>query len=375
MKEYEVYHGGQIAVLVRNGENCYIGWTESDRISISDGNVFLTPKQSEYDGEAEIRKDLHGNVVEEKTDKNEVASRFFIFSIAQGLIENSRLLELPKGATVSENSPYVVFSMAENWLQDNTHGCFDDIFTKGLKYIRKGDSILTLCNLRAEGNIYSSFCNDRGRGYANRTHNVYASDNTVYTVNLVEEDNRKNLVTYEYHNKEGISDWVKSYFHTSAGENDFMEDFAKYHDMICYEYRNFQFEGPDKHVFISLIKDNYWTDSNARANFELYRNEYLNLTFLNTVYIRYIITNRKMPKEFFRGRVNFSYILPYMNTAMEFLKQREEVEAKLISKYTALRQNWQIDLTEWKLNNNVHSITEYQAKRFAKWYSESKTDR
>jgi len=368
MKEYEVLHGSKIAILVRNGDNCYIGWTEEDRIHISDGNAFLTPKENAVTDEAEIKKDLHGNVIEEKTDKKEVAARYFIFSIAQGLIENSKLLELPIGVNITENSPYIVFSMADNWLEDTTYGSYDDIMEKCSVNIRKGDNILTLANLSAEGNKYKTYNNDRGRGYNNRTHDVKAKDNTIYPVNLVEDDTRANVIFYEYKNKSS-KDWIPSSWETSESEETFIETFKKRHDMDNYEYRNIRFAGPVKHVFISLEKENYWTESDARANFELYSDEYINLTFLNTVYMRYIIVNRKMPNKYVSGKTNFSSFLPYMNKAMEFLKERESEEEQLISQHTNLSENWQIALTKWKIENNVHKITDYQAKRFSRWYS------
>lgn len=364
---YEVYHGNQIAILIRNGENCYIGWTEYDRVFISGENVFLTPEQK-IENPDDVKKDYFGKVIEEHTDKKEVAARFFIFSIIQGAIQNG-ILNLPKDACVSPNNPYVIFSMADNWLADDTYGSFDDIMDKCNVNIQKGDFVLTLQSLTAEGNKYSSHCNDRGRGYANRTHDVHAKDCTIYPVNLVEDDESENLVLYEAKPKKENSPWKKRTYTTREDAEHFMNDFENHHDMDCYEFRDIQFMGPVKHIFISLLKDNFWTDSSARSNFELYRDEYINLTFLNTILLTYIITNRKMPHAYFHSRVNFSYILPYLNTAIAFLKEREEKEAALISKFVSLKENWQMKLTEWKLANNVHVITEYQAKRFAKWYS------
>ena len=52
----------------------------------------------------------------------------------------------------------------------------------------------------------------------------------------------------------------------------------------------------------------------------------------------------------------------------EKLKEKLKKEEELIKAFTSLRNNWQVALTEWKLEHNVHEITEYQAKRFAKWY-------
>lgn len=373
MDEYEVYHGNQIAILVRNGDNCYIGWTETDRINIAGENAFLTPKEASVDNDADVKKDYFGREVLQKTSKEEIASRFFVFSIAQGLIENSKLLELPEGVSVTENSPYIVFSMADSWLEDNTYGSYDDIMEKCCVNQRKGDTILTLCNLRAEGYMGGRYNNDRGRGYANRTHDVHASDNTFYKINMVEPDDRENIITYEYKMKTEKK-WRPSSWETVCEENEWKDDFEKRHNTEDYEYRNFVFRGKKMHIFISLEKECFWTESHARANFELYSDEYIDMTFLNTVYIKYIITNRKTPDRNFAHCVNFSYILPYMNKAMEFLREREKEEEKLISHYTALLENWQADLTDWKLAHNVHEITEYQAKRFAKWYQEKNQD-
>lgn len=370
MERYEVLHGDRIAILVRNGDNCYIGWTEEERINLSDGNAFLTPKKSEIADEAEVKKDFHGNIIEDKTDKREVAARYFIFSIAQGLIENSKLLELPVGANVTQSSPYVVFSMADNWLSDNTYGSYDDIIEKCDVNLRKGDNILTLRGLHPEGTVYSRYCNDRGRGYNNRTHDVSASDNTIYPINLVEADPKRNIVAYNWKQKGSGTNWYSSKWNTSATEEEYLDDFWNHHDDRSYEYKDIRFLGPAKHVFISLVKDSWrWSNTESRANFELFSDEYINLTFLNTVYLKYIIINRKMPKRHISGDRNFSSLLPYLNKAMEFLKNREIIERKTISKYTQLQANWQVELTEWKLKHNVHEITDYQAKRFSKWYA------
>lgn len=36
LEEYEIYHGNMIGILIRNGENVYIGWTDADRVNIED---------------------------------------------------------------------------------------------------------------------------------------------------------------------------------------------------------------------------------------------------------------------------------------------------------------------------------------------------
>lgn len=71
----------------------------------------------------------------------------------------------------------------------------------------------------------------------------------------------------------------------------------------------------------------------------------------------------------FRG-VNFSSVLPYLNHALEFLDKREAEESALISKYIELPHEWQLELSDWKMKHDVHTITDYQAKRFAKYMKE-----
>ena len=40
LKDYENLHGGQVGVIIKNGENLYIGWTDEEKVKISDGNLF-----------------------------------------------------------------------------------------------------------------------------------------------------------------------------------------------------------------------------------------------------------------------------------------------------------------------------------------------
>ena len=53
------------------------------------------------------------------SSKEEIASRYFIFSILQGVVHNNKMLHLPEGTSVFRKNAYVVFSMADGWLEDN----------------------------------------------------------------------------------------------------------------------------------------------------------------------------------------------------------------------------------------------------------------
>lgn len=376
MNEYDVYHGKKLGILVRNGENCYLAWTDDEMVSISDGNVFLTPKEKAVDSEADVEeKDWYGRKKEKedvRTDKNEVASRYFLFSIMQGLISNSKLINLPDGVSVTGNNSYVIFSMADAWLKDTRYGDLSDIMEKYNGLLRKGDPLLTLSRLGPEGNKYSRYNNDRGIGYRNRTHDVLASDNTIYKVNFVINTKMKKYC-FERRDKIGFSDkygdWEKMEY---LSDEPTFEEFFRHpgngwkfpEDM---EYRNVTSEDSVKQdVYVALKKDPNWlTGKESTANFQLYPDEYINLTFLNTDLIRYVLTNGELGSKF-RNR-NFSSVIPYLNHALQFLKEREKGEQLMIEQYASeLSSDWRMKLSDWKMENDIHVITEYQAKRFAK---------
>lgn len=133
------------------------------------------------------------------------------------------------------------------------------------------------------------------------------------------------------------------------------------------QYRNVTSEYSVKQdVYIALKKDPNWlTGKESTANFQLYPEEYVNLTFLNTDLIRYVLTNGELGAQFCSR--NFSSLIPYLNHAMQFLKEREKHERLMIGQYvTELPADWRMRLSHWKMKNDIHTITEYQAKRFAK---------
>lgn len=368
MSEYKLYHGNQIAILVRNGDNCYLGWTDSDRVSLSTDNMFLEKKttvepyeEKKYTWESDRRRAEKEAEERKEKEKRDVASRYFIFSILQGISQQSNILSLKDGNILKPDGKNVIYSLADNWITDNRYGNLDDILNKTNVNIKKGDEILILRGLSAEGEKYKSFNNDRGRGYANRTHDVYCKNNTIIPINLVEAESN----WYVHYEHDGVKCKTKGR----------MDNVRLTESCTNLE----EVEETQYHYFVSLEKDENWRRTydlgyddgyRARANFEIYKDEFINLTFLNSEYIRYVIFNKKAVKQNIGGyTVNFSYILPYLNHALEYLKHREESEAALLTEAgidLSGINDWMVKLSEWKLENDVHSITPYQAKRVAK---------
>ena len=367
------------------------------------------------------------------TTREEKIARFFIISILQGLINDGKLIRLPEEVKVMKPNPYVVFSMADGWLEDNTYGTWVDILKATAGEMKKGDMVLTIQYITRDdaysssGTQYQSFNNDRGRGEKNRTHDVSIANSTVYPINLVETDETYTVsyLCYPYdckNEKVPITDtsWtVKHHFMELAGPPElkeeeitleagkFYQDFYpnakdklteenvkkwviwknKYYrnDSISYETRAFtdeykcykkvvhdvKYKQSDPHYYISEEKSDCaatWDSSKkmARANMEVFKDEFLNLTYLDSVRIRYAITNRKLGGwKIGRKEVDYAKAIKYLNVALSYVLNREEEEKNMLLEHMdVLPENWQVTLTEWRHENSYHKLTPARAKSF-----------
>lgn len=373
LKDFEYYHGRTIGILIRNGENVYLGWTDEKRVHIED-DLILTPGKIEYSQEPmpefRFESDRDAWIRSQKDARKKIVdgliSRSFVYNILQGVVEHSDILPLPSGVTLGKQSEYVVYSVADGWLTDNRFGSFDDIVERCNEKVMKGDFLLTTRHLIAEHDYTRHdhrWCNRRGRGDANRTHDVAAEDCTIYPCNLVEHDEPVRMLKYKYSfgtKEDGTENWneCETKKETAQLSNDCI---------ITGEYDRI-----DSHVFISLEKR--YSYDKARANFEIFPDEYINLTYMNSVWLEWVITNKTLGGWTVRNKVvTYSYAIRYLKTALDFIRKREEKEKELLDAVSLSitgTPDWQVALSEWKLTNNVRQITEYQARRFAKHFYE-----
>lgn len=322
--EYEVYHGDKIGILIRNGENLFFGWTDEEKIKLSE-DMFFAP------GSKTIINEEDANQIE-TTSIHEAVSRYFVFSILQGALENGEMLSLPDNikAVFTKPSPYILYSVADAWITDNKYGSFRDIIEKANSKISVGDSILALLSLSdgktsyGWGGGYSRNYN-RDHNFSRRTHDVSFKDGQIYKINLIEgaEDDKE--------------------YYVSLVKNNYMD----------YVWRNGRYE--------ERLRDAY-------ARFRVYEDEFINLTYMNSAWLKYIITTRNLGDY---GRMgSYAEMIRYLNKALDFVKKREEQERQLIAKhFLSIDEvlDWPAQLSEWKLSANVRNITDYQAKRFAKF--------
>lgn len=100
---------------------------------------------------------------------------------------------------------------------------------------------------------------------------------------------------------------------------------------------------------------------------EIFQSEYLNLTFLNSVYLKYAIQNKKMGGWKRAGEsVEYADSIRYLNAALDYIREREKDEAELLEQYMDLYNDWQVDLSEWRLAHNYHRLTDTRAQKFAR---------
>lgn len=373
-KQYEYFHGKTVGIIIRNGENIYLGWTDEDRVNIRDDLIIsktITEVAPAEEPKFVFDSDREAYEKEQKAARKEflegIISRSFVYNILQGIVEHSDILPLPDGVTLGKPSEYVVYSMADKWLVDNRFGSFTDIIAAANRQVMEGDTLLTVQRLVPErsswGGSYSPhWDNIRGRGDRNRTHDCSVSDCTVYKANVVEYDAPERRIKYRFPHGT-LEDGSPRYIICETSEES-----AKNLSQECDILEHF--ERRTRHVYVSVEKQ--FSYSGARSNFEVNDAEFINLTNLNSVWLEWAITTRTLGGWMVGGTmVTYAYAIRYLKTALEVVRKREAEEKALIDALDPAickDPDWPLKLTQWKLSAGVRNITAYQAKRFAKAY-------
>lgn len=361
LEEYRLFHGNTVGIVIRNGENVYIGWTDAEQVHVTDDFIMeIDPKafhvNNDFIGQ-ETEAQREKRLIEERAIARQVASelvsRIFIFNILQGIVDNSDLLPLPEGVTISKESEYVRFSMADKWLSDNRFGSFADIVKRcNEPELHKGDTVLTVQFLRPQyenRNIYRQWQNDRGRGEKNRTWDCSVSDCHVYPINMVEYDEPRQRTYYRY----------KGMCCVTNGDGSSLSEDS---EIIETKWES------DPHFFVSVQKKES-NSGTARANFEIYPDEVINLTYMNSIWLEYAINNRNLGGWIVGGKaVDYAYGIRYLNTALEQVRLREAEEVGLLNEadpsFISTHPDWPVQLSEWKLATGTRHLSPRSTKRF-----------
>ena len=362
LTDYEYFHGRTVGIIIRNGENLYLGWTDEDKVHISD-DLIISQVIEETSAAPEFKSDFDRERWErrQKEEKKRVLdgliSRSFIYNILQGIIDNSPILPLPEGVKLNKQSEYVIYSVADKWLADCRFESFTTLVERCNEKVTKGDMLLSVQHLIAEpgyGKHYTgAWENPRGRGDRNRTHDCYVSDCAIYPANLIEYDEPVVMLRYGYGN--GFTSVTRKEGSHLAPGTKILEEFVQ----------------QTRHIYVSVEKSEsgYLGRTPARANFEVHGHEFINLTYMNSVWLEWVITNKSLGGWTIQGHpVDYAYAIRYLKTALDFVRKRESQEKELLDAVdTGICKDpdWPVRLSEWKMEKGVRVLTEYQAKRFA----------
>jgi len=372
LETYEKYHGRKVAILIRDGENLYLTWTDDDRIYFSE-DAFLKPmsRVAEESEAAALMKDKYESDKDyekrikdlQKTAVKESLGRYYVFTLLQGMLDRG-LIKLPEKVKLTD-SKYVIFSMADGWLDDNRYGTFGEMIERCNASVKKGDHILMTSSLWANSKGHK---NDRGRGYADRTWDVRAKDIEVYPINLTEHIAQ---YSYTYTSDEGPETNNTGW---RISDEEYRQKFVESYYADRYTNIKMVPGSEGSKYYVSLLKSNSWTGK-ARANFEVYKDEFINLTFMNSVWLKYVLINNKSGVvRIGRCSVDFAHVIPYIKKALEFVENREEETFSQILKIDpsiAKDKEWPVKLSEWMLKNDIHNFSEYRTKQFVKSIKES----
>lgn len=311
LDSYAMLHGKKIGFAVRNGEQLYLGWLEEEweeerELTFAENVILRAGKKDVTAGDEAV-----------STPLKERVSRMFAINVLRGLLSNGKIMELPAGEDLLKPSKYVIHNYADAWLDDNRYGDFATLVKNLHYYDREKDKILLITSASESWNSHK---NGPLRGLedaqVNRTHDCSVNSG-LNTINMIDKSGN---------------------------------------------------------IYVSAVKE--YSIYGARSNFLIEKGEFLNLTFMNSLWLEYYIMTKKIG-DFGRkldqyGRyttLDYAYLIPFFKQALEYLRNREKEEADYLKPYVNLEDydEWQILLSHWKIAKKVHHMTDYQAKRFAKY--------
>ena len=148
----------EIGVLIRNGENTWLTWLDSQDISLSEDS--FTSKSSD-----------------EETSLSLVQSRYYLFNLILGLIERNEILQLDHVPTNIFADTGIVWSNADSQITDSTYAELGEIVPILNKYSKTDDPIYVLNSFTDRAKYagrYGGGTTERGRG-----DNALTDDTTV----------------------------------------------------------------------------------------------------------------------------------------------------------------------------------------------------
>lgn len=149
MKFIEDTMPNQIGVLVRNGENTWLTWLDSDKVSFSQDSFASNSSQ------------------EEEPSVKLIQSRYYVFSIILGLIERGEMLQLDHVPVDVFSDPSIILSNADSQITDSTYIELGALLHTLNDYSKTEDPIFVLNSFTDTAKYHSYYgggTTERGRG-------------------------------------------------------------------------------------------------------------------------------------------------------------------------------------------------------------------
>ena len=378
IQSYKKIHGSQLSILIKNGENVYITWLDEEKISFTD-DMFLKAK-TEIKGSA--RETIEFNwedtrTVEKQFDKvkneqrkvgKEFSSRYILFSILQGVLDNTSFLPIPEKVNVfqvvsSKKSPYIVLSTAEGWLGDTRFPSFSEIISKYADFGRNGDQKVPMAEFEEGMKPKKLFHQVGDTLFVLHGLSGWSPENG-WSGHAYNADNRSNSFNADLAQSVRISSGLHTLNLITVNDG-----YGTWRPRSWGNDEKEMVHEPDYFIRGKKSENRDWSEPKRGANFKLYSDEFINLTFLNSIFLENVIRTENIGS--FGG--NYASAVPALHTILNHLRSRESKELAIIKSISPdfEKHEWQLVLSDWKLENKVHNFTEFQAKRFIKFLSEN----
>lgn len=385
LEEVEYYHGSQIGMLIRNGDNVWLSFIDED-IFVKDNlfesqSTFAENARRFESGNYSSKADLF--VVGETKLRDPIAkemfSRMMLFYVLNGLVQSTNIFEELKGEDLRKASDKVIFSSADNQITSSKYPSFKDYFeawrnVDDRKNVKVGDPILIVERMAANLTSYANGRiseNHRSRGYQNRARDAEDIKPGIATLSYIEVYDRwyKDLVDEAPYVSAEANGGVPIYYKTQVDES------HKDEPNVSYEPTYLYYISVKRHPDEWMRRDS-WGNTSSRinnVNLQVEDCDFCPISFINSNFVESWIMSKNIGG-WYKG--NYVYLVEKVfRTALVWCKKREEDELTLIR---PLLPNWsntpdELDaVLEWKKSNNVKNFTEWQAKRFVRWYKENR---
>ena len=384
LKALEYYHENQVGMVIRNGENIWLSFIDEE-VFVED-NLFESAAtwaeaerkiKPDWKGEYDYKNDiidpgktkLRDPVVKKAIDK------MMLFYIIEGLVQSTNIFTELKEVNLRVPSDKVIFSSADNQLESYKYPDFKTYFSSWRENpldVKWGETILVVekgAASRIVGGGQHWEEKHRSRGYQNRARDAEDIKPGLHQVSYIEVHDR----WYE----QMVNDPP---YKTAEENNGTPIYYQKRVDADKKDEPNVVYR-PEVEFYVSVKRHPYdwermdrWGNIPSRinnVNLRVYNEDFCPVAFINSNYVLSWMEQKNIG-DWYKG--NYVYLVENIfHSLLKMLRGREERENTMIRAHIPEFEGKPDELdavTEWKKEHNVKNFTEYQAKRFVRWYKE-----